>query len=55
MKRITIAVALLGLLGLSACANTFGGMAKDAKQTSNAIGDSTHRVLKAGAAGNKAS
>lgn len=48
MKRTTTVIVLLGLLALTACANTFGGMAKDAKQTGEAIGSSTHRVLKAG-------
>lgn len=48
MSRITTAVVLLGFLTLTACANTFGGMTKDAKQTGDAIGSSTHRILKAG-------
>lgn len=48
MNRITTTIALLGLLALTACANTVGGMAKDARQTGDAIGSSTHRVLKAG-------
>jgi predicted small secreted protein len=48
MIRIATAIALVSLLALTACANTFGGMTKDAKQTGEAIGSSTHRVLKAG-------
>jgi predicted small secreted protein len=47
MNRIITVIALLSLFALTACANTFGGMTKDAKQTGDAIGSSTHRVLKA--------
>lgn len=47
MNRIATAIVLLSLFALTACANTFGGMTKDAKQTGEAIGSSTHRVLKA--------
>lgn len=47
MNRKTTAIVLLCLFALAGCANTFGGMTKDAKQTGEAIGSSTHRVLKA--------
>jgi predicted small secreted protein len=40
-------VAVLALLALSACANTVGGMAKDAHETGDALNGSTRRVLKA--------
>jgi predicted small secreted protein len=53
MCRVSAAMFIV-LLGLSACANTIGGMAKDAKETGQAIDSSGHKVLKAGAAGNKA-
>lgn len=54
MKSFSIAAAFAALLTLSACANTFHGMVKDAKDTGQAADASTHRVLKAGASGNKA-
>jgi predicted small secreted protein len=52
--RPSIAVALIALLALSACANTLGGMAKDAKQTGQAIDSGGKQVLKAGAKNNRA-
>jgi predicted small secreted protein len=54
MFRPSIAAVLVALLALSACANTLGGMVKDAKQTGQAMDSSGHTVLKAGASGNKA-
>lgn len=54
MFRPSIAVVFVSLLTLSSCANTFHGMVKDAKETGQAADSSTHRVLKAGASGNKA-
>jgi len=51
MSKIAIAAALLALVTLSSCANTAAGMTKDAKATGQAIGSSTDKVLKAGAAG----
>lgn len=54
MFRPSIAAAFVSLLALSSCANTLHGMARDAKETGQAADSSTHRVLKAGASGNKA-
>jgi predicted small secreted protein len=54
MFRPSIAIVFVSLLTLSSCANTFHGMVKDAKETGQAADSSTHRVLKAGASGNKA-
>jgi predicted small secreted protein len=47
MRSISMTVAVLALLALSACANTVGGMAKDAHETGDALNGSTKRVLKA--------
>ena len=54
MLKVSFAVAILLTVMLSSCANTVRGMATDAKQTGQAMDSSTHRVLKAGASGNKA-
>ncbi len=54
MFRPSIATILVALLALSACANTMRGMARDAKETGQAMDASGHTVLKAGASGNKA-
>lgn len=54
MFRPSIATVLVALLALSACANTMRGMARDAKETGQAMDSSGHAVLKAGASGNKA-
>lgn len=54
MSRISFAAVAVALLALSSCANTFGGMVKDAKQTGHAIDSSGREVLKAGAKNNKA-
>lgn len=54
MLKISIVSAILLTAMLSSCANTVRGMGADAKQTGQAMDSSTHRVLKAGAAGNKA-
>ena len=54
MFRPSIAAVLVALLALSACANTLRGMAKDAKETGQAMDSSGHTVLKAGASGNRA-
>ncbi|GAJ91041.1 hypothetical protein [Rhizobium rhizogenes] len=54
MSRFSFAAVLAALLMLSSCANTLHGMARDAKDTGNAMDSSTHRVLKAGASGNAA-
>ncbi|WFU06740.1 entericidin (plasmid) [Rhizobium sp. CB3171] len=54
MLRISLATAISVFLTLSSCANTAKGMAKDAKETGQAMDSSTHTVLKAGASGNKA-
>ncbi|AVA26633.1 entericidin [Rhizobium sp. LEGMi198b] len=47
MLKVSLATAMLVLLTLSSCANTVKGMAKDAKETGQAMDSSTHRVLKA--------
>ncbi|MBB4571580.1 putative small secreted protein [Rhizobium leucaenae] len=47
MIKVSLAAAMLALLTLSSCANTVKGMAKDAKDTGQAMDSSTHRVLKA--------
>ncbi|MDE1991479.1 MAG: entericidin [Rhizobiaceae bacterium] len=54
MFRPSIAAILISLLALSSCANTLRGMSRDAKETGQAIDSSGHKVLKAGASGNKA-
>jgi predicted small secreted protein len=54
MTRISFTAAMLVLLALAGCANTLGGMAKDAKETGQAMDSSGRTVLKAGASGNKA-
>ena len=54
MLTVSLAAAILLTATLSSCANTVRGMATDAKQTGQAMESSTHRVLKAGASGNKA-
>lgn len=54
MIKLSFAAAILLAAMLSSCANTAKGMATDAKQTGQAMDSSAHRVLKAGAAGNKA-
>jgi predicted small secreted protein len=54
MIKVSFAAAILLAVMLSSCANTAKGMATDAKQTGQAMDSSAHRVLKAGAAGNKA-
>ena len=46
-KISTLAAIALALAVLSACANTLGGMAKDAKETGWALDASGKRVLKA--------
>lgn len=54
MLRVSLITAMLLSALLSSCANTVKGMATDAKQTGQAMDSSTHKVLKAGASGNKA-
>ncbi|KRB51955.1 entericidin [Rhizobium sp. Root708] len=49
MTRVSIAIILASLLSLTSCANTANGLAKDGKAAGQALDDSTHRVLKAGA------
>ncbi|KQV66377.1 hypothetical protein [Rhizobium sp. Root1220] len=49
MTRAAIAIALVSLFALSSCANTANGLAADGRQASNALDESTHRILKAGA------
>jgi len=48
-SAVAIAVALTSLVGLSSCANTANGLAKDGREAGNALDASTHRILKAGA------
>ncbi|MBW9117844.1 entericidin [Rhizobium cauense] len=51
MTRVTVsfAIALATIVGLSSCANTANGLAKDGREASNALDASTHRILTAGA------
>ncbi|WP_040676554.1 hypothetical protein [Rhizobium mesoamericanum] len=48
-SALAIAIAFVSLIGLSSCANTANGLAKDGRQASSALDASTHRILKAGA------
>jgi predicted small secreted protein len=48
-SAVAIAIALTSLIGLSSCANTANGLAKDGREAGNALDASTHRILKAGA------
>jgi predicted small secreted protein len=47
MTTVRLAASFLLLLALCSCANTLGGMAKDAKETGQALDSSGRRVLKA--------
>ncbi|MCS4092257.1 MULTISPECIES: entericidin [unclassified Rhizobium] len=48
-SAVIIVLALSSLVSLSSCANTANGLAKDGREASSALDQSTHRILRAGA------